>query len=69
MDIYIYGYIYIYVDIYIYIYMLTPPPLTDHALVTVYSWQMTRLTCWMSIRISISESISISVYCKYIYQY
>ena len=24
-------------------YMLTPVPLTDHALVTVYSWQVTRL--------------------------
>ena len=41
--VYIYIYIYIYaLYIYIYMYMLTPP-LTDHALVTVYSWQVTRL--------------------------
>ena len=35
-------YIYILGFYYIYIY-ITPPPLTDHALVTVYSWQVTRL--------------------------
>ena len=29
--------------LYVYIYICSPPALTDHALVTVYSWQVTRL--------------------------
>ena len=37
------AYIHMYIHTYIHIYICLPPPLTDHALVTVYSWQVTRL--------------------------